>query len=286
MRRPSPPLQIPLDDNQCFLCGSHLIDDNRTEEHIFPRWLLHKYDLWNDTITLLSGKSMPYRRVKIPCCSLCNNNILSSLENKIQSAIQGGFHCFSRLPRRTIFIWLLKLYFELLHLESRSLLDPSKPSLGCAIPKPELERNQVFYTMLRSLLVDTAMVTPVFSIFLARTKFSTRNVHANFDWRDNVLCNTVAIRMDDIGVIAALQDHASVSEVLGPTFKCVKGRRLHPLQFLELVSVVFYQTSLLNRTPKFVSIHDQFEKCFSPPKRVWTFIRDSRGNFVDLPLEV
>lgn len=319
----TPPLQIPLGENECFLCGARLSEENETDEHIFPRWLLHKFDLWNDTVTLLNGKSMPYRRVKIPCCASCNNGVLSELENQVRAAVEGGFDRFKQLPERTIFIWLLKIYFELLHLESRRLLNPADPSLGSTIPKDELERNQAFYTLLRSLLVDTKMATPLFSIFLVRTKFSPRNTHLNFDFRDNTLTNTFAIRMNDIGVIAALQDHSSVGQTLEPTFKKFRTRALHPQQFLELAAVVFYQASLLNRTPKYISIHDDasqhvmgmplggfsskpifdewnwehfarmlcaiwrvpLDQCFVPPNRVASAIQDASGALLDLPLE-
>lgn len=36
--------------NSCFLCGKEC--DIKTAEHIFPKWLQHKYDLWNQKLTV------------------------------------------------------------------------------------------------------------------------------------------------------------------------------------------------------------------------------------------
>lgn len=77
----------PLDDHTCFLCGVSLSADNRTDEDVFPQWLLHKFDLWNKRLTLLNGTTIPYRQIRIPCCGSCNNNHLSKLENRIKQKL-------------------------------------------------------------------------------------------------------------------------------------------------------------------------------------------------------
>ncbi len=69
-----------LNDDCCFLCGA-LMDGSKSAEHVFPKWLQNRYDLWNQKIELLNGSLMPYRQLTIPCCEKCNNEHLSSLEN-------------------------------------------------------------------------------------------------------------------------------------------------------------------------------------------------------------
>ena len=39
--------------NKCFLCGI-LLGDADTKEHLFPKWLLRRYNLWDAEIVLLN----------------------------------------------------------------------------------------------------------------------------------------------------------------------------------------------------------------------------------------
>lgn len=65
----------------CFVCSKNA----ETEEHIIPKWIQNKYDLWNQKITLPNQTSISYRQLKIPCCNKCNNVILSQIEDRIKN---------------------------------------------------------------------------------------------------------------------------------------------------------------------------------------------------------
>lgn len=86
----------------CFICSSAA----DTEEHIIPKWLQNKYNLWNQSITLPNQTRIFYRQLKIPCCSNCNNNILSPIETRIESGIATA---------EEIWRWGAKIHFGLLH---------------------------------------------------------------------------------------------------------------------------------------------------------------------------
>lgn len=54
------------DLNHCFLCGVALTPGNRTEEHVFPRWLLRDADLWEGPkFILFAVLAEPVRSVYI-----------------------------------------------------------------------------------------------------------------------------------------------------------------------------------------------------------------------------
>lgn len=36
---------LKTENQTCFLCGAS--DQSMTEEHVFPKWLQKKYNLWN-----------------------------------------------------------------------------------------------------------------------------------------------------------------------------------------------------------------------------------------------
>ena len=60
----------------CFLCARRLGSKNRSDEHIFPKWLQARFDLWNERLTLINGTTIPYRSLVVPCCKICNNHHL------------------------------------------------------------------------------------------------------------------------------------------------------------------------------------------------------------------
>jgi hypothetical protein len=87
--------------SDCFVCGRLAT----TEEHIFPKWLQRKYDLWNQTIRLPNDTEIKYRQLTIPCCLECNGIYLSQLED----AVMDGTATESQLWK-----WALKIHLGLL----------------------------------------------------------------------------------------------------------------------------------------------------------------------------
>jgi hypothetical protein len=57
-----------LDPDACFLCGCAVDHDTRTREHVFPKWLLNRHDIWNARMTLLNGSLIPYSQLTVTCC--------------------------------------------------------------------------------------------------------------------------------------------------------------------------------------------------------------------------
>lgn len=122
--------------DNCFLCGCILNDDNRTEEHVIPKWLQGKFNLWNQHIILLNGTSIPYRLLTIPCCFECNNKYLNPFEVKVKTSFNAGYDEFERLDKETIFLWLGKIYFGIMYRELFLDVDRSNSENG-TITTPE-----------------------------------------------------------------------------------------------------------------------------------------------------
>ena len=76
--------------SQCFLCGDELDETNSSKEHVIPKWVQSKFDLWNQTMILPNQTAITYKDLTVPCCKNCNNTILSQLENQIKSAVESG----------------------------------------------------------------------------------------------------------------------------------------------------------------------------------------------------
>ena len=73
-------------DKKCFLCGN-LIEGASTDEHIFGKAFLRKYDLENEEVRLtnMSGShnTIPYGKLKVSAHRECNNNFGSQFEGRI-----------------------------------------------------------------------------------------------------------------------------------------------------------------------------------------------------------
>lgn len=242
-----------LEKNRCFLCGARLSKSNRTEEHIFPKWLLNRYNLWDDKLTLLNKKYMQYRKIKIPCCRDCNTIYLGKLEETIAEASKKGYREFIKIPKIKIFQWLQKIYYQILYMELRLLFDPAKKAEGTIIDKETIERYRMCHLFLQSIRTKVKFHKPCpWSIFIFQIQEYGKN-KLNFDFKDSLFLLTIAVRMGDIGIIGCLQDNNSQERIFKNYFRKIQKIALHPIQFNELIAKVFYKESLCNRTSKYVT---------------------------------
>ena len=58
--------------NHCFICVTSPVGNKFTEEHIFPKWILRKYDLYRRKIGIPNNQKITYGSYTIPCCEECN----------------------------------------------------------------------------------------------------------------------------------------------------------------------------------------------------------------------
>src|ERR1700730_12701608 len=74
----------------CFLCSAPLRSKNRSDEHVFPKWLQNRFNLWNQRLDLINLTSIPYRQFTIPCCKTCNNVHLSKIGDIVRAVVESG----------------------------------------------------------------------------------------------------------------------------------------------------------------------------------------------------
>jgi hypothetical protein len=252
-----------LGRDRCFLCGRKLTPTTRTSEHVFPKWLLNRYRLWDGQLTLLNGSSISYRKVKIPSCKTCNGVYLGALERRIEDAVRGGYEAFRRLPRAVLFQWLTKIFFQILYLEMRLAMDIRNPNSGTILTPELLDEFRLEHALLNSVRVPVRVTSPPpWSIFVVPAQVS-RVRERNFDFLDNLHGQVVAIRMGEVAVISALMDgHAQEAMFRSYFAKLARHLRLHPLQFRELAAMAIYKRRTMNRTPKFMTVWPKDQKSF------------------------
>ncbi len=255
-----------LSDDACFLCGVSLDDATRTDEDVFPKWLLGEFNQWNGRLTLLNGSLIKYSQMKIPCCSTCNNEYLSRIENTVRSAYIEGFDGFEALDRDVLFLWLAKIVYGILFREMSLAIDIRDRDAGTITDPAFLEQFRMHHYLLQGAVGRVTWDGNPASILLYRTMVSS-SAERNFDFSDGPFGPFLSLRLGSIGIIAVLQDWGALEAYAWAQLDRAKTMELAPLQFRELMAIGRYWAYKFNRVPKYLV--DQ---------------RDGRGHVMVMPL--
>lgn len=242
-------------DDRCFLCGVALSDSNRTDEHVFSKWVQNRCNLWNERVNLLNGTTMPYRQLKIPCCDPCNGTHLSQVESTVRDAFALGVDAVRQVDRRTLFFWLAKIYYGLMFRELLLPVDRTSPTSGTILTRDVLESFRMHHTLLQGVRGVVRWRHPEqqpASIFVFECQ-TVPSVQCNFDYFDILSFPYLGIRVGSTAVISVLQDWGALECAASvPMIEVAKTISLHPLQFRQLAAFGAYSTYLFNRVPKHV----------------------------------
>lgn len=258
---PAPMPLPPVAFNQCFLCGLSLTAaDVNSAEHIIPKWLQRRFDLWNEEIVLTNGTSIPYRQARIPCCTVCNNRPLGTLESEISTAFAGGVATVRALPEIRLFQWCLKIFYGLFCREHFLPADRMNPTGAPIVQRDLLHDLGMMYHFLQSIrrpLIFDGFVP--WSIFVVETMTFGKST-TDFDYYDSLMVGghrgdrqtlCLAIRVGAVGVISVFADNGAQKEHMHGEIDKFDGIPLHPVQFIQMASLVFTKASLLTYLPTY-----------------------------------
>jgi hypothetical protein len=308
--------------NTCFLCGKRLSAKNRTDEHVFPKWLQNRFGLWNRKVILLNSSEIAYRHLTIPCCSICNKEHLGLIEKRISKATKDGYEAVLQMDKFNLFVWLGKIFYGLLYKELFLLHDRKNKSKVTITNKELLKIYQMHHYFLQC-----ARVPMFFGEFFPTSigVFPTQecsNPRLNWGFRDDLNKLFISCRIGKVGIIATLQDGGALNHMFD-LMNEIKQINLHPLQFNEIVAQCLYKASLFNRTPKYLvsetpqliqvfqtplqglsskSIYDEWnnrnyaiylsnvtgiplDKIFAPPNKVMTWLFDKNNKMREIDFE-
>lgn len=243
-------------NDRCFLCGKELNDENKTVEHVYPKWLQNKFDLWNQELILLNGTMIKYRQLTIPCCKNCNSIMSSEIEKPMENAVSGGYEEFIKLDKKNIFQWLNKLSYGMLYKELSLKADIKEPLSESIYSEKNLRKHYMQHIFLKTIIDKSEFIHQPWSILIFKIKPSNEQ---DLYWaHDNPIFKTFFIRMNDIGIISNLMDNGYQEEF----YKNFSERRsllqkeMIPIQFAELCAEFFYKTMLFKRDPFFMTVYN------------------------------
>lgn len=239
---------------RCFLCGSNI---KITKEHVFPKWLQTKFDLWNENLILLNRRSYKYKNFTIPCCESCNK-LLGNVEKRVQKGIEKGFKDTLKIDKNDLFFWLGKIFYGVMYKELfiKIGLDQRKKS-GNIISKKIIKEFQSHQMFLLGVLNRHKFVNffPA-SIYIFKTQ-KPKDVKYQWDYLDDINSLFISLRVGEVGLIAVLQDGESQKLLNDSILTNFYKIDLHPIQFQEVSSIICARANLFNRTPKFISIENK-----------------------------
>lgn len=238
----------PISHDNCFLCGEYLTANNKTIEHVFPKWLQRDFELQNQPLTLLNKTWVLYRQVQIPCCERCNGTFLSQLENDISTGARAGYDNFVKtVSKLRIFQWLQCLLYKILYKEVKLVNDRSNSNSQTIMLQLDLASLRLSHLFLRS--IDKHVTFKNFfpaSIYIVRTKTSPDR-RLNFDYIDAIPEHCVGIRMNDIGIIGILRDGNLHEKLVKPQFlHRILDKTFNPIQFRNLFAKCLYPQTFFN----------------------------------------
>lgn len=245
--------------NLCPFCSTKITKENRSREHIFPDWLLKECSLYDRKLTLTNGTAIPYRKVLIPCCKKCNNNLGSMLENNIQNLFKKDTK-LSKNDEYLLVVWFTKIYLGLRYLEQRLPFDRATKSKKSILPRNFLDdQNQVMFSLMRNFgKKNETQGLPPWSIF--RYKISKREKE-KFWYYDPINHPLISILINQIGFVCLLTDGGGQGVVLSEAYKQDKRKRFNLQAFIELTIRHFYKELLRDYIPHFLTIEN--EKIFN-----------------------
>jgi hypothetical protein len=224
--------------NCCFICGAAPGSKPFNDEHILPKWILRKFNLFDRRITLPNNQGFTYRSYVIPCCQECNTAMGRVLEEPMQALVAAGSEAFKAhllekgpwLP----FIWM-NLIFLKVHLKDNQLryhLDSRRGAekIGDLY---EWETLHHIHCMAR-VFYDGVSLDP--SALGSFCLFHAKDIPGveKFDFADLYEPRAMLLRIDDVVLFSVFND-------MGMSLRCfepiaMKLGALTPIQIREVLA--------------------------------------------------
>jgi len=258
-----------LDHDHCFLCGATLTDSNRSDEHVFPKWMQRRFNLWNQELTLLNRTTIRYRSLTIPCCDDCNTRWLSQVEETVAAAFDEGHEAVAQLDRTLLCLWIWKLYYGIHFKEIALSGDRRQPSSPPIVSQGYLGRFAEVHHVLQAMRQRVRLLRVPGSVFVYESQVPEEPEH-QFDYRDSRRTPFLAIRAADTIVMASFDWEAMAALVDAPRLKAAASMALHPFQFTEVAAFGSYIATKFNYRFAYVvqaaGDHDLLEPVIVMPK--------------------
>lgn len=234
----------------CFMCGASPEEKEFNEEHVIPKWILRKLDIYKLPITLPNDSKVRYDQYTVPCCKECNSFLGAEVEEDIRTAVDGGLESVNTYIQNNgpwkIFLWLSLIFFKT-HLKDSYLRKHLDKRKGEEPISSDYDWGLLhhIHCMVRAIQNGVSISNECFgTTFVLPAK--TAGHLDNYDYRDVYGANTILLRINDIAFLAVLDDSCAASHF----FSRLSKRLTAPLSPIQLREVLSHLT-LLNYKLKY-----------------------------------
>ena len=246
----------------CFICGVAPGVKPFNDEHILPDWILREFTLHSRKITLPNLSSFSYGEYKIPCCVDCNSFMGEHFEKPISEAISEGFEAVVALFKEKgadyVFNWLALIFMKT-HLKDTSLRveRDRRKNDDRTIGETFYELETLHHTHCISRSFHTQAIWGDFvrgSLAIGPAKIM-KGIES-FDFLDNYPAKSILLRMNDVFMIAVMNDGQAAMAHMGPKYLSKMTDGLNILQLRELFARFSHCALSLETRPTFHSGFD------------------------------
>jgi hypothetical protein len=238
----------------CFVCGIGPGTRAFNNEHVLPKWMLRRYDLFRRTITAPNGSDHYYGRLTIPCCSDCNALMGRTIEEPVSALLRGGYDAVARRigdgdVQWQLFTWLALLFVKM-HLKDRAIrveLDTRKGSEVIADRYDWIALHHI-YCVARSFFTGSALDPTVYgSMLLIQAKMGRH--FEPFDFRDIHEAQSILLRVEDLALVCVLDDGGGSLNMFRTHLP--RAGAMSPIQLRETLGHMSCLSMHLRNKPRF-----------------------------------
>lgn len=268
--------------NSCFVCGAVPGDAAFNDEHVIPRWILKRFNLFSASLTLPNGNQQKYGTYTMRCCNDCNSLLGQYVEQPLSELLSGGFAAVDQRLRdpdnglariKDLYVWLCLLFIKT-HLKDRELRKHLDRRNGDASISEQYDWELLHHIHCVARLpyvqgeIDPGVIGTLQWFYIEDSM-----VVDQFDYFDLTSDHTLVLRLGDLGVVAVLTDGRKCSQMLRNVLSEVEGETLTMVQLRELGARLALANRQLINKPRFYTAVDRR----SEPSRVSIGVRPNPG---------
>ncbi|WP_194863155.1 hypothetical protein [Myxococcus sp. AB036A] len=247
----------------CFICGTSRNSGQAfNDEHILPRWLLRKFDLFRSTITLPNNTKLTYGQYTLPCCASCNSQMGQTFENPIQELCEGGLERVGQFIKQNgtaLFFRWLSLIFLKTHLKDNTLYQTRDRRSGdlrrIADAYGHADLHHI-HAVARSFHTKSILDESAFGSLLFLPAKQVSGIIQPFDFADLYASKSLLLRINDFCLIAVFDDSCGALSLFMNELERIRAP-LSPAQLREIFAHISFISANLKERPLF---HSTFNK--------------------------
>jgi hypothetical protein len=260
--------------DHCFMCGASPDEKLFNNEHIIPDWVLRKFNLHEQWITLPNGTTMKYGQFVISCCADCN----TLLGQRVETPISGYLSLpHSELAARLdadpaifgqLFIWMCLIYSKTQLKYTSLALHRDKPGdnrkIGDLIGWSQMQH---VHCMARVPYTGAKVGKQVYGSLIVLPALPDE-LGKDFDYMDSTTDQCAMIRIGQIAVFAVMNDSQACQMFFISYLSKIDGP-LTPLQLKEVFAHLVFLNSHLKERPayQFTILPDGYEISSKLPEK-------------------